>query len=271
MEITGYACALLVGISLGVFGSGGSILTVPIMVYLFRLNPIDATGYSLFVVGITSLIGCITYLRKKLVVLRIALIFSVPSIFSVFITRKFLLPAIPNPVFVSHSFILSKEILIMILFAILMMIVAYNMIRKVEYNEPDEKVILNPNYLWLFCIGFLSGILTGILGVGGGFIIIPALVLFAKIPIRMSVGTSLLIIAFNSLSGFLEEVIAHHEVLNYNFLFMFSVFSITGIFIGFRLTLKLYPSQLRKMFGWFVLIVGISVFIKEVFLGKFNI
>ena len=166
---------------------------------------------------------------------------------------------------ISDTLVLTKELAIMILFAILIIIVAYNMIRKVEYKEPDSKDIMTANWFWLICIGFVSGVFTGILGVGGGFIIIPALVLFAKVPIKMSVGTSLLIIAFNSLSGFLEEVIVNHEMLNYKFLILFSLFSVTGIFIGFRLTLNMYPAQLKKMFGWFVLVIGILVFIKEVF------
>lgn len=265
MEIIGFVCALLVGISLGLMGSGGSILTVPIMVYIMRVNPIDATGYSLFVVGITSAIGCITYIRKKLVDLKIAAIFAVPSILSVFLTRKFLMPSIPNPIVFSSSFIISKELFIMILFAVLMIAFAFNMISKSYFKESDEKDFPNLNYFLLFIIGFLSGILTGILGVGGGFIIIPALVLIAKIPIRMSVGTSLLIIAFNSLSGFLGEVIVKHAIMDYKFLITFACFSIIGIFIGFRVTLKLYPAQLKKMFGWFILVMGVFIFIEEIF------
>ena len=265
MEIIGFVCALLVGISLGLMGSGGSILTVPIMVYIMHVNPIDATGYSLFVVGITSAIGCITYIRKKLVDLKIAAIFAVPSILSVFLTRKFLMPAIPNPIVFSSSFIISKELFIMILFAVLMVAFAFNMISKSDYKEANDKEFQNLNYFWLFVIGFISGILTGILGVGGGFIIIPALVLIAKIPIRMSVGTSLLIIAFNSLSGFLGEVIVKHAVMDYKFLMIFALFSIIGIFIGFRVTLKLYPAQLKKMFGWFILVMGFFIFIEEIF------
>ena len=266
MEIIGYVCAMFVGISLGILGSGGSILTVPIMVYLLHVNVVDATGYSLFVVGITSAIGSAAYIRKKLVDIKTAAIFAVPSIVSVFLARQFLMPAIPNPVIATSSFILSKELLIMSLFALLMMVVAYNMIRKADYKEPDEKEFQNLNYPGLISIGFISGILTGVLGVGGGFIIIPALVLFAKIPIRMSVGTSLLIIAFNSLSGFAGEVIEKHDIMDYKFLFMFALLSVAGIFIGFRLTLRLYPAQLKKMFGWFVLVMGICIFIKEVFL-----
>ena len=153
----------------------------------------------------------------------------------------------------------------MILFAVLMIVVAYNMIRKAGNQEPEKKEVQNMNYIRLSGIGFVSGILTGLLGVGGGFIIIPALVLFAKIPIRMSVGTSLLIIAFNSLSGFAGDVIGKHEVMDYKFLLLFALLSVIGIFIGFRLSLKLYPAQLKRMFGWFVLICGVTIFIKEVF------
>src|ERR1044071_575969 len=139
MEIIGYICATLVGISLGVLGSGGSILTVPIMVYLLHVNPIDATGYSLFVVGISSATGGIKYIRKNLVDVKTALIFAVPSIISVFLTRTFVMPAIPNPVWSASSFVLSKELFIMLFFAVLMIVVAFNMIRNGKYKVPVEK------------------------------------------------------------------------------------------------------------------------------------
>ena len=265
MEILGYICATLVGISLGILGSGGSILTVPIMVYLMNVNPVDATGYSLFVVGISSAIGGIKYVRKNLVDIRTAVIFSVPSIACVFLTRTFLMPAIPNPVLTISSFTLSKELFIMLLFAMLMIIVSWNMIRSSHYREPEETEFRNMNYLWLIFVGFISGLLTGIVGVGGGFIIIPALVLLAKVPVRMSVGTSLLIIAFNSISGFAGEVIERHEKINYQFLLLFSFLAIIGIFIGFRAALRQSPQQIRKMFGWFILVMGVAIFIREVF------
>jgi uncharacterized protein len=265
MEIAGYIAATLIGVSLGVLGSGGSILTVPIMVYFLNINPIDATGYSLFVVGVTSAAGGITYIQKKLVHFKTALIFAVPSIISVFLTRKYLLTAVPEVLFSTASFTLTQDLLILILFAMLMVIVAIQMISKAEYKEPDATEFQQANYAWLIFIGFISGILTGILGVGGGFIIIPALVLFAKVPIRMSVGTSLLIIAFNCLSGFIEEVLEKHSVMNYSFLFLFSVVSLIGIFIGFRISLKLRSEQLKKLFGWFILFMGIAIFVKEVF------
>jgi uncharacterized membrane protein YfcA len=265
MLILGYICATIVGISLGLLGSGGSILTVPIMVYIMKIPPVDATSYSLFVVGITSASGGISYIRKKLVDLHIAIIFAIPSIISVFITRKFIIPLIPDPVLSNSSIIIPKDLFIMILFSMLMIIVSYNMIRPIQYKEPDENELQKIKYASLITIGLASGLLTGLLGVGGGFIIIPALVFFAKIPVRMSVGTSLLIIAFNSFGGFLEESIINHNAINYIFLLQFSIASIAGIFIGFRLSLGLKPNQLRKIFGWFILVMGIAIFIKEVF------
>ncbi len=265
MLIVGYLCATIVGISLGLLGSGGSILTVPIMVYLMNIPPVEATSYSLFVVAVTSATGGITYVRKKLVDLRTAIIFAVPSILSVFLTRKILIPLLPDPVLTFNDFIISKNLFIMILFAVLMIIVAYNMIRPSVYKEPDIQFVKKIHYPKLIFIGLVTGMLTGFLGVGGGFLIIPALVLYAKVPVRMSVGTSLLIIAFNSLGGFAEELIINYPVVNYGFLMKFSALSVAGIFIGFQLSLKLKPDQLKKLFGWFILVMGIGVFIKEVF------
>jgi len=265
MEFIGFICAALVGISLGVLGSGGSILTLPIMVYLMDINPVDATGLSLFIVGITSAIGGVSYVQKKLVDMRTAVIFAIPSILSVFITRKFLIPLIPDLVYSSTSFMLTKNLLILLSFAILMVIVGYNMIRNAGKTEPELKECRNCNYPLLIAIGLVTGVLTGLLGVGGGFIIIPALVLFAKIPVRMSVGTSLLIIAFNSLAGFIEEMMVRHASINYQFLFLFALCSVAGIFIGFRISLRLKASQLKKIFGWFIILMGACMFLKELF------
>jgi uncharacterized membrane protein YfcA len=155
----------------------------------------------------------------------------------------------------------------MLLFAALMIVVAYNMIKKGNYKEPEQEEFHHYNYPGLISIGFISGFLTGIVGVGGGFIIIPALVLFARIPIKMSVGTSLLIIAANSFIGFTGELLARHEYINYRFLLTFALFSVAGIFIGFRISSKITSAQLKKLFGWFVLVMGLCIFIKEVFLN----
>jgi uncharacterized membrane protein YfcA len=270
MEILGYLCAALVGISLGILGSGGSILTVPIMVYLMHISPVDATGLSLFIVGITSATGGITYVRRKLVDLKTASVFALPSIISVFLTRKFLLPAIPDPVYTGPGFMLSKNLLILLLFALLMAGVGYNMIRNSNAREADLSEVQSFKFFWLLIIGLISGVLTGLLGVGGGFIIIPSLVLFGRIPLRMSVGTSLLIIAVNSFSGFIEEMLTKHAEINYSFLLTFALFSVAGIFLGFSISLKLRPSQLKRIFGWFIMIMGLCIFLKEIIPGMYS-
>jgi uncharacterized membrane protein YfcA len=153
----------------------------------------------------------------------------------------------------------------MLFFAILMIAVSVSMIRQSNYPEAEEREFHKYNYPWLIYIGFLTGFLTGIVGVGGGFIIIPALVFFAKIPVKMSVGTSLLIIACNSFIGFTGETLSKDTTIDYRFLFMFAAFSITGIFIGFRAATKITSGQLKKLFGWFVLVMGLCIFVHEVF------
>ncbi len=266
LEILGYFCAVLVGISLGVLGSGGSIFTVPIMVYLLQVKPVEATGYSLFVVGLTSAIGCITYLRKKLVDLKTAFLFGGPSVIAVYLTRRLLMPLVPDPVISLSSLVISKDLLILLLFAVLMIIVAVNMIHSGEDQWKELEGRHRLAIIWLPCIGILSGMLTGIFGVGGGFILIPALVLFARIPIRQSVGTSLLIIALNSFSGFTGELLEKHESMDYRLLLLFSLLSISGIFIGLRLSLALKPNLLSKTFGWFVLVMAAAILVKELWL-----
>src|SRR6478735_3333733 len=129
-QLVGYMAAILIGISLGLVGGGGSILTVPVLVYLIGINPVVSTAYSLFVVGSTSLVGSTTYMRRKMVDYRIAMSFSAPSFISVFLTRKFLVPAIPDIIFSSPVFTLHKEHFIMLLFAALMTLASYAMIRN---------------------------------------------------------------------------------------------------------------------------------------------
>jgi uncharacterized membrane protein YfcA len=250
---------------LGMFGSGGSILTVPILVYLLQVNPVEATTYNLFVVGITSAIGFGTYFRKNLVDVRIAIFFAIPSIASVFIMRKFMLPNIPESVIKFGDVVVSKNEFIMILYGILMVAAAASMIWQSGIKENTGHEFKPVRYLELFALGSISGILTGMFGMGGGFIIIPALVLFARVPILMSVGTSLLIIAFNSLSGFGVEVFSRHNGMDYHLIFLFTLLAITGLFIGLSFSLKLYPAQMKKLFGWFILVMASGIFVKEIF------
>ena len=259
--IIGFAAAILIGISLGLIGGGGSILTVPVLVYILGVNPVLATAYSLFVVGSTSLVGAATYMRKGLVNYKTALVFAVPSFIAVFLTRKFLVPALPDPLFTVGEAIITKNIGIMVFFALIMLAASYSMItakKCVDCNEDDPVVF---NFPMIALEGSVVGVITGIVGAGGGFLIIPALVLLAKLPMKMAVGTSLLIIAAKSLIGFLGDLST--QTIDWQMLLIFTGLSIVGIFIGSALSKKINEKVLKTGFGWFVLIMGIYIITKE--------
>lgn len=265
LEIFGYASALIIGITLGLIGGGGSILTVPVLVYLMGFNPVMGTAYSLFVVGSTSVAGSITFYRRNLVSLKTAVIFGIPSIIMVYTTRRFIVPAIPEEIFEVGGFMVTKNLFLMVLFALLMVFASYSMIKGkkklVEEAEPQEQKF---NYPAILLEGAIVGLLTGLVGAGGGFLIIPALVIFSKLDMKLAVGTSLVIIAAKSLIGFLGDV-ANYDI-DWAFLGIFTSISIVGIFIGSALSKKIHGDKLKKSFGWFVLIMGIYILIKELFL-----
>lgn len=260
LEILGYAGALVIGIVLGLIGGGGSILTVPILVYLMAVNPVTATAYSLFVVGSSSLVGALRNIPKKLIDYRTAIVFAIPAFVAVYLTRKFLVPAIPEEIFTISGFSLTKNIGIMLFFAIIMIIASVSMIReRKQVNNPDEKVVFN--YPLIIIEGFVVGLLTGIVGAGGGFLIIPALVLLAKLPMKKAVATSLLIIAVKSLIGFIGDV--QNLEIDWEFLLIFTGISIAGIWLGVYLNNFIDGKKLKKVFGWFVLLMGIYIIWKE--------
>jgi uncharacterized protein len=259
--IIGFAAAILIGVSLGLIGGGGSILTVPVLVYILDIDPVLATAYSLFVVGSTSLVGAGTYIKKGLVNYKTALVFAIPSFMAVFLTRKFLVPALPDPLFTLGEAIITKNIGIMVFFALIMLAASYSMIfakKCVDCNEDDPIVF---NFPMIALEGSVVGVITGIVGAGGGFLIIPALVLLAKLPMKMAVGTSLLIIAAKSLIGFLGDLST--QAIDWQLLLIFTGLSIIGIFIGSALSKKINEQVLKTGFGWFVLIMGIYIITKE--------
>ncbi len=264
MELFGYMSSILIGISLGLIGSGGSILTVPVLVYLFGVDAVAATAYSLFIVGFTSAIGTVGYFKKKLVNIKTALVFGAPSIISVFLTRAYIVPTIPKEVFSVGDFMVTKSILMMLLFAILMVAASFSMIKK-DLNKKEEN--LGPqkfNYPIILLEGTIVGIVTGLVGAGGGFLIIPALVLLSKLPMKEAVGTSLVIIAAKSLIGFFGE--SGETIIDWTLLTSVSAFATIGIFIGIYLSKKIDGAKLKPIFGWFVLVMGIYIIIKETLL-----
>jgi len=262
MEIIGYIASVVIGISLGLIGGGGSILTVPVLVYLLGVEPVLATAYSLFIVGATSLVGVFPKYKHGLVNLKTAIIFGIPSIAAVFATRKFLVPLIPHHIFNIGNLEITKPLFIMVLFAILMVFASYSMIKN-SVKENNEPALQHFNYPMIILEGIVVGMLTGIVGAGGGFLIIPALVLFSKLPMKMAVGTSLLIIAAKSLIGFTGDL--SHYKMDWQLLLIVTSAAIAGIFIGSAINKKIAGEKLKKWFGWFVLIMGIYIIIKELF------
>lgn len=259
-QILGYLGALIIGLVLGLIGGGGSILTVPILVYLIGLNPVTATAYSLFVVGSTSLFGAYKNYKNKMVDIKTAIIFAIPSFIAVYFTRRYLVPAIPDTLFSIGDFVITKNIFIMLFFAVIMLLAATSMIRtKKEKNNDASKV--QYNIPLIIIEGLVVGMLTGIVGAGGGFLIIPALVLLAKLPMKLAVGTSLLIISAKSLIGFLGDV--QTLDIDWFFLLTFTAMSIIGIFIGIYISKYISDNKLKKGFGWFVVAMAIYIIYKE--------
>lgn len=260
MEYVGYFASILIGVSLGLIGGGGSILTVPVLVYLFNIEPVTATAYSLFIVGLTSGVGSVNYFLKQLVDVKTAVIFGIPSIIAVFLTRALIVPAIPAEVFAVGAFVVSKRLLLMGLFAVLMIAASYSMIKK-NTESTEAAGPRTYNYPVILLEGAIVGILTGLVGAGGGFLIIPALVVLSKLPMKMAVGTSLVIIAAKSLIGFFGE--GGDTTIDWAFLATVSAFAIAGIFIGSALAKNIDGNKLKPAFGWFVLIMGIYILAKE--------
>ena len=259
LEVLGYFGALLIGIILGITGGGGSILTVPTLVYILNYNPIIATAYSLFIVGTTSGIGTIQNFKKGLVVPKKAFQFAVPSLIGVYLTRKFIVPKIPDVVFYFGSLKLSKDTFLMILFAVVMLFAAYSMLKNNKKNELIERTTKTITVVIIQL--FFVGVLTGLIGAGGGFLIIPALLNFAQLPIKKAIGTSLLIIAINSLIGFIGDV--QNTIIDWTFLLIFTTISVAGIFIGLYIQKFINEKMLKKLFGVFVLIMAIFILYKE--------
>ncbi|GAB3892304.1 sulfite exporter TauE/SafE family protein [Spirosoma agri] len=261
-EFVGYASALIVGLVIGLAGGGGSILTVPIFVYVFGIPTMLATTYSLFVVGTTSLVGSINHILKKRVDLRITLTFALPSFISIYLSRRFLVPALPDPLFQVNTFALAKSDAILYFFATVMILAARAMISGSTRPEQGEAADGHPRYGSLALDGLAVGLLTGTIGAGGGFLIVPMLVLMAGLPMHRAVATSVFIIAVNSFVGFAGDI--QHTDLDWNFLLPFTGLSIIGIFIGMYLARFVPPDRLKKGFGWFVLAVACYMISREV-------
>lgn len=269
MNQLGYIAFLIIGLILGLIGGGGSILGVPVLVYIMDYGAEEATTYSLFIVGLTSLIGAISYLRKGELSAEALFEFALASMVSVFCMRKFIMPAIPQELhFFGIEF--SKHSLIMLLFSVLILSSSFSMIRKRKPNsirqiKMDEFYRSPLGLPFTIILGICVGMITGFVGAGGGFIIVPVLIFILRLNFKKAIGTSLCIIAINSLVGFTGNI--GTQEINWKFLIIISLIAIVGILVGSLLSGKISSAKLKPAFGWFTLLVGIFIFVKETFLS----
>jgi len=264
LEIIGYFLALFVGLVLGTLGGGGSILAVPILVVFFQMEPQNATIYSLFIVGVTSLFGAIQHFKSKLINLKNTLLFGIPAVISISLTRLLVVPIIPEHIRLGDHIVFEKNTFIMSLFAILMILASIPMIRGQKEHPATKKN--RPTVLVIF--GGIIGFISGLVGAGGGFMIIPSLSIFMKVPIKNAIATSIVIIAINSLSGFTAELFKPNLELNWVILLGFTLIATAGLIIGLKLNHKIQSANLKKGFGIFVLLIGISILITELVSGR---
>lgn len=255
----GYTASLFIGLILGLLGSGGSILAIPILVYLFQVGPVDATAYSLFIVGATSAVGTFSKRKKGLVNFKIGLVFGIPSLAAVFVARKWIVPALPDIIVGLPYLVITKRMLLLGLFAVLMMAASYSMVRKRNSAVGPKEA----GVMYLLVLALMIGLLTGLVGAGGGFLIIPALVLLAGQPMKVAAGTSLFIIAFNSLIGFTGDIL--NLEIQWPFLLSITALAIAGIFIGNWLSTMIKGEHLKVAFGWLTLAMGCWILVKEIF------
>jgi uncharacterized membrane protein YfcA len=261
MEIViGFIGAFFIGVIMGLMGGGGSILTVPLLVYGMVINPVIATAYSLFIVGTTAASGSIQNYLKAKIDIKTGFIVAIPSLLVTYTTRRYILPALPDVIFTAGSYDFTKNTFVMLLFGMIMLMASISMLtRKIAADENEPKKI---NYMLILPVVAIIGLLTGLVGAGGGFLIIPMLVFFGGLPMKKAVGTSLFIIAINSLTGFAGDLQTIN--IDWEFLLSFTVISVFGIFAGTYLQRFVNERQLKRGFGVFVLLMAAFILSKEI-------
>lgn len=258
MEVLGFSLAVLAGFSLGVMGSGGSILTVPILVYVMGVDMVAATAFSLFIVGLSSFIGATQRIYQKQVDLKTALFFGVPSLIAVFLTRSNIMPLIPVDLFGIED---GKSLILMLLFALLMLVASYSMLTKSPHCDETKEVHFS-NYSFIIILGIIEGTISGLVGAGGGFLIVPALVLICKMEIKKAIGTSLLIVGVKSLVGFAGHLKTGAEI-DWKLVLTFAACTIVGIIIGIACSSKFSSERLKRVFAYFVITMAFVIVTKE--------
>ncbi|HEX6226987.1 MAG TPA: sulfite exporter TauE/SafE family protein [Chryseolinea sp.] len=259
MEFFGYFALVAIGIVLSLVGGGGSILSVPVLVYLFSLDIVTASSYSLFLVGTTSLLGSVLKQKQQHIDLKSGLMFSIASILATFLTRKWILPGIGEEIEIADSLIVTKRVLILSIFALVVIVSSLTILFKNSRHRADpDKTRLK----FLFPVGFVTGILVGLVGAGGGFLIVPALIFFAGVPFNVAVATTLLVIGFNSLFGFLGDLMNYR--INWMFLLSITALAILGMLLGNRYSSKIPTRFLCVSLAWLMLTIAVLILVTEI-------
>lgn len=258
MIVLGYSLAIVMGLVLGMLGAGGSILTVPILVYFLKVKPVIATGYSLLVVGSAALFGSINHWRSGNVYLKTTLLFALPAMFTVLFTRTFIVPSIP-----ASLLGVPKDSFIMMLFASLMLMSAIYMLKPLPLKTEDY-VQHSQRLPKILAGGVGVGLMTGLVGAGGGFLIIPTLIAFFDLKVKEAIGTSLTVIAINSLVGFKGDI-ASGITFDWPLLTLFISLTFIGIALGTSLGKNIQAPILKKLFGVFVLMISILIYGHELY------
>ena len=260
IEVFGYIGALFIGLIMGILGGGGSILAVPILAYIFHLDEKTATAYSLFIVGSTGLVGGIKQTFNKMIDWKTAMIFGLPAVVGITLTRAFVVPALPHILFNIDTFEFTRRMAMFGLFGLLMILAATSMLSKSKERKVRNSTgSFNPLIL---SEGFFIGALTGLVGAGGGFLIVPALMVIANLDMKRASATSLVIIAINSLTGFFLGD-ALKITIDWNFLSVFVGIAMIGIIIGTYINHLLPVSLLKRSFAYFIILMAIFIFIEE--------
>ncbi len=249
------------GSVLSLLGAGGSILTMPVLVYLFSIPAVEATSYSLLLVGLTALLGSIGYFRQGTIDIKTAIIFGIPSILGVLLARHYLLPAIPSEF--KLGILITKDFVIMFVFSVLMILAALMMMKKNNPKKDDNQDIPKNKFALVMLEGLVVGGVTGFVGAGGGFLIIPALVLLAGLEMKIAVGTSLIIIALKSIIGFGGDLIGGFQT-DWIFVFYVMIATLVGVLVGNFLSRKFTGEQLKKYFGIMVLVIGFYIVTEQI-------